>query len=153
MDNLRERFIQTMMCFKKTEGLFTTECELQMNELFILQSIACGCGHSDCVSTNLDVPHIQEKLQITKPAVSYILNGLEKKNYIRRDIDPRDRRKISITATPEGIRAAAESTRICDGLWDTLMERFGGEDMLQLLDMMKRFNDVCAAVQQDFDIN
>lgn len=153
MDNLREYFFQTMMCFKKTEALFTTECELQMNELFILQSIACGCGHSDCVSTNLDVPRIQEKLQITKPAVSYILNSLEKKNYIRREIDPKDRRKISITATPEGIRAAAESTRICDDVWNTLMERFGGEDMLRLLEMLNRLNDVCVTVRQEIDPN
>lgn len=147
MDNLREKFFQTMMQFKKTESFFSTECELQMNELFVLQCIACGCGHSDCTSTNLDVPHIQEKLKITKPAVSYILNGLEKKNYIRREIDPKDRRKISISATPDGIRAAAESTKICEEMWDTMVAQFGATDMLTLLELLGRLNEVCEMVQ------
>ena len=149
MDKLREQFFHTMMRFKKTEILFSTECELQMNELFILQSIACGCSHSDCISTNLDVPRIQDRLQITKPAVSYILNGLEKKNYIRREIDAKDRRKISINATPEGIKAAAESTKRLEETWNTLMERFGEEDMLTLMDLLGRLNDICESVQQD----
>jgi len=143
---MRERFFHTMMRFKKTEALFSAECELQLNEMFILQSIACGCSHSDCISTNLDVPHIQQKLQITKPAVSYILNGLEKKNYIRREIDAKDRRKISITATPEGIKAAAESTKKLDDMWHTLIERFGEEDMLALMELLNRLNDICDLV-------
>jgi len=152
VDKLREQFFHTMMRFKKTEILFSTECELQMNELFILQSIACGCSHSDCISTNLDVPRIQDRLQITKPAVSYILNGLEKKNYIRREIDAKDRRKISINATPEGIKAAAESTKRLEETWNTLMERFGEEDMLTLMDLLGRLNDICESVQQDTNL-
>ena len=152
MDNLREQFFHTMMRFKKTEALFSTECELQMNEMFILQSIACGCSHSACISTNLDVPPIQRKLQITKPAVSYILNGLEKKNYIRREIDAKDRRKISINATPEGIEAAAEATRRLEDMWKILMERVGEQDMLALMDLLGRLNDICESVQQETNL-
>jgi len=152
VDKLREQFFHTMMRFKKTEVLFSTECELQMNEMFVLQSIACGCSHSDCISTNLDVPHIQQKLQITKPAVSYILNGLEKKNYIRREIDAKDRRKISINATPEGIKAATESTRKLEEMWSTLMERFGEDDMQTLMDLLGRLGDICELVQQETNL-
>ena len=74
---------------------------MQMNEMVILQSIAGTCCR-ECPCMNLDVPKIQKKLNISKPAISYILNTLEKKNYIIREIDPKDRRKVSISATPEG---------------------------------------------------
>ena len=101
-DRLQERFFSSMMCFKKLEALFSLECEMQMNEMAILRDILGGCSVSGSSCTNLNVPRMQERLRISKPAVSYILNTLEKKNYIVREIDAKDRRKISISATPEG---------------------------------------------------
>ena len=64
---------------------------------------------------NLDVPDIQAILHISRPAVSYILNSLEKKDYIFRKISPDDRRKIAITATDAGIAAAGGSVLHADG--------------------------------------
>ena len=103
---LREQFFTTIIHFRKLESALSAECEMQMNEMVILHSIAGTCCQ-ECPCMNLDVPKMQKKLHISKPAISYILNTLEKKNYITREIDPKDRRKVSISATPEG-RAAAE---------------------------------------------
>lgn len=103
---LREQFFTTIIHFRKLESALSAECEMQMNEMVILHSIAGTCCQ-ECPCMNLDVPKMQKKLHISKPAISYILNTLEKKNYITREIDPKDRRKVSISATPEG-RAAAD---------------------------------------------
>ena len=91
---------------------------------------------------NLDVPKMQEKLQISKPAVSYILNALEKKNYIVREIDPKDRRKITITTTPEGEAAAERSLERYDSIWSDILLHFGEENMRQLLDLLSELNDL-----------
>lgn len=85
---------------------------------------------------NLDVPKIQKKLNISKPAISYILNTLEKKKYITREIDAKDRRKVSISATPEGKAAAEQSQKKFDELWDEILTRFGEDNMRQLLRLM-----------------
>nr|WP_276008517.1 MarR family transcriptional regulator [Aequitasia blattaphilus] len=119
-----------------------------MSELAILKTIIDNCG-SKCTGANLDVQDVQNKLQITKPAVSYILNSLEKKNYIKREIDAKDRRKLSIYATPKGQTAAAESDKTFNQTWDTLLERFGEEDMLCLIELLNRLNDICADFDQD----
>ena len=97
---LREQFFSTIVHFRKLESILSSECEMQMNEMVILQSIAGTCCR-ECPCMNLDVPKMQKKLNISKPAISYILNTLEKKNYITREIDAKDRRKVSISATPE----------------------------------------------------
>lgn len=146
--SLRQQFLFTMLQFKKTESIFSSECDMQMNELAILQSITGNCECSECSSVNLDVPDIQEKLQITKPAVSYILNGLEKKEYISREIDPKDRRKITITPTPEGKAAADQATQKCTALWDTLLEKYGEEDMRLLVTMLARLMDIFGELQE-----
>ncbi len=137
---LREEFFSTMMSFKKLESAFSTECEMQINEMMILHKISGNC--CDCPCTNLDVPEVQEKLHISKPAVSYILNTLEKKNYIVREIDAKDRRKISISPTPEGKAAAEHSMRKYDEIWDELLHRFGENNMQRLIELLTDLNEL-----------
>ena len=140
-NSLWEEFFQSMMCFKKLESAFSLECEMQMNEMVILQSIAGTCCR-ECPCMNLDVPKIQKKLNISKPAISYILNTLEKKNYITREIDPKDRRKVSISATPEGKAAAEQSKKKFDELWNEILTRFGEDNMRQLIGLMRELDEL-----------
>ena len=132
---LREQFFTSIVHFRKLESSFSSECEMQMNEMVILQSIAGTCCR-ECPCMNLDVPKIQKKLNISKPAISYILNTLEKKNYITREIDSKDRRKVSISATPEGRAAAEQSKKKFDELWNEILTRFGEDNMRQLIGLM-----------------
>ena len=132
---LREQFFASIVHFRKLETSLSSECDMQMNEMVILQSIAGTCC-SECPCMNLDVPKIQKKLNISKPAISYILNTLEKKKYITRKIDAKDRRKVSISATPEGKAAAAQSKKRFDEIWNEILVRFGEENMRQLLGLM-----------------
>lgn len=143
MDNkLREEFFCSMACFKKLESVFSLECEMQLNEMAILHNISGGCSCSEKSCTNLDVPRMQEQLRISKPAVSYILNTLEKKKYITRTIDPKDRRKISISTTPEGQAMAESSLEKCEETWSRLLEEFGEDNMRELIRLLNELNDL-----------
>ena len=144
-DRLQEQFFSSMMCFKKLEAAFSLECEMQMNEMVILQSIAGTCC-KECPCMNLDVPKMQKKLNISKPAISYILNTLEKKKYITREIDAKDRRKVSISATPEGKAAAEQSKKKFDELWDEILTRFGEDNMRELLRLMRDLDELYATL-------
>lgn len=135
---LKSQFFGAIMRIRKMDAMFSAECAIQMNELAILQSIAGSCECEERCGMNLNVPDIQKRLHISKPAVSYILNTLEKKKYITREIDPKDRRKISINATPEGKAAAEDFSRRFDGMWDLLLARFGEEDMRRLVELLMR---------------
>ena len=148
---LREQFFTSMMRFKKIETAFSGGCQMQMNEMAILHNITGTCSCMDCSCINLDVPKMQEKLQISKPAVSYILNTLEKKNYITREIDPKDRRKISISATPEGVAAAELSMKKYDEIWTELLTRFGEENMRKLTELLTDLNELYRILSLDFD--
>ena len=142
---LREEFFTSIVHFRKLESTFSSECEMQMNEMVILQSIAGTCCQ-ECPCMNLDVPKIQKKLNISKPAISYILNTLEKKKYITREIDPKDRRKVSISATPEGRAAAEQSMKKYDEIWDEILERFGEDNMKNLIELIQSLDELYAAM-------
>ena len=138
---LREQFFTSIVHFRKLESSFSSECEMQMNEMVILQSIAGTCCR-ECPCMNLDVPKIQKKLNISKPAISYILNTLVKKNYITREIDPKVRRKVSISATPEGKATAEQSKKKFDELWNEILTRFGEDNMRQLIGLMGELDEL-----------
>ena len=142
---LREQFFTSIVHFRKLEATLSSECEMQMNEMAILHSIAGTCCR-ECPCMNLDVPKIQQKLHISKPAISYILNTLEKKNYITREIDPKDRRKVSISATPEGRAAAEQSMKKYDEIWDEILERFGEDNMKNLIELIQSLDELYAAM-------
>ena len=142
---LREQFFTSIVHFRKLEATLSSECEMQMNEMAILHSIAGTCCR-ECPCMNLDVPKIQQKLHISKPAISYILNTLEKKNYITRKIDPKDRRKVSISATPEGRAAAEQSMKKYDEIWDEILERFGEDNMKNLIELIQSLDELYAAM-------
>ena len=143
--DLREQFFTSIGHFRKLEATLSSECEMQMNEMAILHSIAGTCCR-ECPCMNLDVPKIQQKLHISKPAISYILNTLEKKNYITREIDPKDRRKVSISATPEGRAAAEQSMKKYDEIWDEILERFGEDNMKNLIELIQSLDELYAAM-------
>nr|WP_294492470.1 MarR family transcriptional regulator [uncultured Mediterraneibacter sp.] len=145
---LREQFFTSIVHFRKLESALSSECDMQMNEMVILQSIAGTCCR-ECPCMNLDVPKIQKKLNISKPAISYILNTLEKKNYITREIDPRDRRKVSIRATDKGRAAAEQSRKKYDELWGEILSRFGEDNMRQLLNLMHSLNDLYTSLGRE----
>lgn len=58
--------------------------------------------NTSCPDKKVYVSDIQSNLYITKPAVSQMLNTLEKKGYVIREIDKSDRRKIAVALTSEG---------------------------------------------------
>ena len=145
---LREQFFTTIIHFRKLESALSAECEMQMNEMVILHSIAGTCC-PECPCMNLDVPKMQKKLHISKPAISYILNTLEKKNYITREIDPKDRRKVSISATPEGRAAAEQSMKKYDEIWSEILDRFGEDNMRQLIDLLTDLDDLYSVLSSD----
>lgn len=136
---LREQFFTIINHFRRLESALMAECEMQINEMAVLYSIAGNCCQ-ECPNINLNVPKIQEKLCISKPAVSYILNALEKKNYITREIDSRDRRKVSIGVTEEGKEVAAQSMGKYEELWSEILERFGEENMRQLMELLRELD-------------
>ena len=90
----------------------------------------------------------RKKLHISKPAISYILNALEKKNYITREIDPKDRRKVSISATPEGKAAAERSMAHYNELWGEILSRFGEENMRQLIELIACLDELYESVSR-----
>lgn len=140
-DHLKEQFISAMLRFKKVDMTFPVECEIQIVEMMIMQSIADCCLYNN---NNIDVIKLQKRLHISKPAVSQTLNTLERKGYIIREIDPNDRRKIAVATTPKGLASFTQSKTCFDGTLRQVVERFGEDNMVELIKQLNRLSEIYA---------
>ncbi|MFV0424112.1 MAG: MarR family winged helix-turn-helix transcriptional regulator [Bacilli bacterium] len=72
---------------------------INMSEFILLSNVS---NNAIDLENNVDVSYLQKYLAVSKAAISQMLNSLEKKGYLKRDIDLRNRRNIIITLTTEG---------------------------------------------------
>ncbi|MDR2932017.1 MAG: MarR family transcriptional regulator [Oscillospiraceae bacterium] len=136
---LREQFIGVIMRFKKMDLCPPSTVCLQASELAVMGRASAGCVWNEkgvCVS------EIQQALHISKPAVSQTLNGLERKGYIIRRIDPDDRRKITVTITPSGRVVLRDAQQSFDQTLNVTLQQFGDENTRTLVELMGRLMDI-----------
>ena len=86
------------------------------------------------------VPSALSKCTHTSTArVATILNSLEEKGYITREIDKCDRRKILVHITPSGIIQAKEAKKEILGNLARIFEEMGQEDTQVFLRTFRKF--------------
>ncbi|MGI6153725.1 MAG: MarR family winged helix-turn-helix transcriptional regulator [Christensenellaceae bacterium] len=132
---LKEAFVGAIMRFKKVDICAGQKDQLQFSELVVMGKASSGCV---CGGKGMNVSEIQQVLHLSKPAVSQTLNGLEKKGYITRTIDPSDRRKITVTLTPAGQKELESGMCCYDRELNEVLERFGAASTKQLIGLISR---------------
>ena len=115
---LKSQFESTFMHLKKLKRLFPAKDDMRFGEAMLLKNLYDGENTDD----------VCDILHISKPAVSQLLNSLEKKGLIFREIDVNDRRKINIAITPKGKAVVTEHTAFYEKTFERLMDIFGEDN-------------------------
>ena len=86
---------------------------------------------------------------ISKPGISQILNSLENKELIRREIDKRDRRAIAVSLTPKGESVIQDAHKIFSQVVRKISQELGADDTEQLARLLQRLNAIVS--QLDYE--
>ena len=139
---LRHQLMETMLRLKRIAP--RPHSKVQFHEMMILRCLEPGENADFCVG----FPDVHKHLRVSKPAVSQMMNSLENKGYICREIDTRDRRKISVTLTDSGRSAIRGMKCQFDDMMNEVCDRMGAEDLRQLIVLVNRFADVMDEVNK-----
>ncbi len=85
---------------------------------------------------------LSDKIGVSTARIASILKGLEKKNYLRREADPRDRRRVVVFLTPEGKNTAQEHYEMILRFAVELFRRLGERDTTELLRLVERVETI-----------
>lgn len=76
--------------------------DTELWELEVLHSLRHGDG------CRKGAGELLKEAQVTSGAITNRIDRLERRGWVRRDVDPDDRRQVIVTLTPEGLRRADE---------------------------------------------
>ncbi|GLC79074.1 MarR family winged helix-turn-helix transcriptional regulator [Lacrimispora brassicae] len=111
------------------------------SEFFALYQIQTGMNESP-ENKGIHVSDLAKKMNIALSAASRMLNTLEKRGLVYREIDPKSRRNICVSLTEEG----ENMWKKCSGMMSELLERvivgMGEDDACKLIELWKRFSDL-----------
>ena len=131
---------------KKLRASFPTEYDIRMNELWALGKI----NHAACFSgAGIGNTEIQEELQITKSAVSQMLDSLVEKGYVERTPDADDRRRMCVTITPSGKEILNHMSEYANCISEEVSVKMGEDKIQQMFDLLNEFIDTYLEVQSE----
>ena len=92
---------------------------------------------------------LKDELGVSKSAVSQMLSNLEGEGFIRREIDPDDRRRIIVLPTDKTKALSGHLTDHMDGLVETIISRFGMEKAETLLDLIEELSEIIKSIKEE----
>lgn len=95
---------------------------------------------------------ISDKTKLSRPAVTQTLNSLEKKGYIIREMDEKDRRKFKVKITPQGKKIFNETFESKFNELMEIIEQLGKEKVNQLTDIFKEIVEISKNKQKGNDL-
>lgn len=111
---------------------------MSKGEFSMLQLIKLCKSEFDVVTT----AELSEKLHVSKPAVSQMINVLEKKQYVIREINKNDRRLMSISLTETGNNVLEEEKGKFLNIINHSLDLMGREDSEIFVGLMEKYFEI-----------
>ena len=87
---------------------------------------------------------LSEALNSSTARISALLNVLEKKDQIHREIDVTNRRNILVTITPDGIQRVKDELTEMHNNMAKVFEEMGEEDTYEFIRLSRKFSEAAA---------
>ena len=150
-----DKFLKSMF---KLKSLLTAgfqmkadkDCNVNIQELILMKGIS---ENTDC-ENNVTLSEIQKYIALSKATISQMLGSLERKGYIKREIDKSNRRNIIATLTPEGRELLAYKNTEYSKKLDRIVSYLGTDDTQTFICLVGRLVEVMEDefnVQSDMD--
>jgi DNA-binding MarR family transcriptional regulator len=133
--NLSERFFTVVSDMRRHLMQAKPFCGISHSEMPILHLIDKMEKRGERVSTTWLSAH----LGLTKSSISQVLNSLEEKGWIRRAIDPENRRKTTIDLTDAGREKMRQFHREGMARIEKVLDRMGHENAEKFIEMVELF--------------
>ncbi len=85
---------------------------------------------------------ISKTLKVTKPAITQMINDLEKKGYVERKLTKNDRRVVYVCLTEEGNAFLHQTEEMLFSGLDKLLHKLGEHDTMELIRIFDKLLDI-----------
>ncbi len=114
---------------------------ITQSEFFALHQIRTAMNENP-ESRGIHVSALAKRLNIALSAASRMLNTLEERGLVYREIDPKSRRNICVFLTEEGENMWKKCSETMSGLLERVIIAMGEEDASKLIELWKKFSQL-----------
>ena len=145
----RELF-DALAVFRRKRGKFHVVGDLCMSEMAVFGALMKLSGdlEQDKVEP-LRMSEISGEVEISKPALSQIVNKLENKGLVERIFSKEDRRATYLAFTPKGLEIYRREHNEMVTAINNIVAQMGTEDTKEFIALLNRFDDIVSKYLQD----
>lgn len=133
---MEERLMKIFRQMMKVD--FTVYLQEVSREEFFMLGVIDEYLTSHQKEEGISVSAIAKALDVSSPAVSRMLKGMEEKKYIKRKTSEQNRRSTLVRLTVSGNDVYRQSKKQLDIMFAKVMDRMGEEDMEELFRICSR---------------
>lgn len=141
-------FVQTLFKSRQTLSQLYRLMDSHIMELYVLMLLS-----EQDEAHKVYAMDIQNKLSASKAAVSGLLSSLEKRGYIRREIEPENRRKVSLSLTDKGKAELEVCREPFNDLIVEILEDLGYENAHALMERLEQLSAVLDRIYSEKDLS
>lgn len=134
------KVVQIMQKFYKSTVNLKNIIEIPRSEFMMLKLIK---SHSD-ENEGITVSMISELMEISKPAVSQMINVLEEKGYVERVTTKKDRRVVHVRLTEKGEKCLKKAMDSYMKNISVIFEKMGEDDAAEFLRLLEKFYQIAS---------
>ena len=115
----------------------------------IAQSVGLNATDTKCIDLILRGPGgsvtagwLSDTTGLTTGAITHILNRLEKRQFIERVRDTRDRRKVFIRVRPESLESLIPKYEAMGSAYISIVEQYGDKELQLICDYLEKASEV-----------
>ena len=147
---IQNELVQAMFRLKKMMnrglGRDLDNANITMSEFILMREVAENTKES---YNSMALTEVREYLSVSKAAVSQMLNSLEKRGYILREIDPNNRRNIIVILTEEGKTAFEKKNQEFYDRFEMVIRGIGEKDVSQFIAMINKMSDAMGDFEEE----
>ncbi|RDU36703.1 MarR family transcriptional regulator [Neobacillus piezotolerans] len=135
---IAQKLINTFMQFRKSGWHEKKIAGFNPSEFKIMAVIKQGTNEG---GGGMKVSEISQRLHVTPPTVTQLINVLEKDGLVAREIDPNDRRSVNVRLTDKGDEVTEQARKAFRETFLGLIDYLGEEDSDKLAELLSKVNE------------
>lgn len=122
---------------------------LVLRNLWLSNNNLSSCGKEGYIKAS----DLSQILELSRPSITRILNNLERRGFITRNIDKNDRRSVNIELTKAGIEAIEKANRGILNIAERLVVSLGDSDTDKLIELMDKLTQIYKEILDEKEDN
>ena len=145
MEPIEKNLLTSLMKFRRINYQENAINKLNLSQMAVLVKLVESLKYEK----HIIMSKLSTMCGLTRPALTQIINRLEEKGYVKREVSNDSRREVLVSITPEGMVVAEKEREKMIHFFERVVERLGVEDTQTFIYLLDKLYDVITNLEKE----